>query len=370
MLVKRFSLWWNTIDRTSFGLILFMIAFGAIMVATTSPAIADRIGVESLYFIRRQIIFLSIAIVVLLVTSMMSVSFIEKITPFAFTFGIIALVVVLFKGIEIKGATRWFSILGISVQPSEFIKPFFSLFIAWLLSKKSKDTYFPAFIFCSLSYLTIMTLLVLQPDIGMAVTITAIWSGQLFIAGLSLIWIIFAAILAIMGGVSAYLFLPHVTTRIDKFLNPTENYQIERSLDAFASGGIYGKGPGEGVVKQFLPDSHTDFIFAVIGEELGLIACLLIIIIFCIFVLRSFANIKKRDNFFVIFAASGLIIQFAIQAFINIGVTLNLLPTKGMTLPFISYGGSSMVAMAIATGILIAITRHQYGITKQAKWKT
>lgn len=360
---SKLARWWWEIDKFSLLIIFVMLLFGAIMVATTSPAVANRIGVEPLYFIRKQLVFLSLAIIILIVFSLQSVKFIEKYSKILFLFMIIALVLVLLKGFETKGAMRWFSVFGFSLQPSEFMKPVFAIFTAMLLSRRDKYPSFPSFSYSFCSYILTVGLIILQPDLGMVIVITAIWCGQLFIAGLKFSWICIISILSMVGVFGAYHLLPHVHKRIDSFLNPlaSENYQVERSLDAFASGGLYGKGPGEGIVKQHLPDSHTDFIFAVIGEELGAFICILIMIMYISFVIRSFIRIQMTQNLFTIFAVSGILIQFTIQSFINIGVTLNLMPTKGMTLPFISYGGSSLLAMSMAIGILLSLTRHKYG---------
>ena len=209
-------------------------------------------------------------------------------------------------------------------------------------------------------------LLIIQPDFGMLVLTTAVFAIQLFIAGLPIIWVILAIVGSIFGIISAYLLLPHVTSRINNFLWPdiNENYQVSKSILAFEHGGLYGRGPGEGAIKQYLPDSHTDFIFAVADEEFGAIICIMIITIFAFIVLRTLIRISYEEDKFVQLASIGLITQFGLQATINMGVTLNLLPTKGMTLPFISYGGSSTLAMALAIGMLIGLTKRKTSLVK------
>ena len=226
------------------------------------------------------------------------------------------------------------------------------------------DKKFPSFWISTALYLTLVLLIALQPDLGMSITISAIWGGQMFLAGLSMLWIILLAIAGVGGLLASYTFLPHVTVRINSFLDPgkNENYQIKKSLEAFTSGGLTGTGPGEGVVKLHLPDSHTDFIFAVIGEELGLFAGLLVIALFAFMVFRTLWRVSKTGDGFSVLAVSGLIIQLGFQAVVNIGVTLHLLPTKGMTLPFISYGGSSMLSISIVTGMIIALTKKRFGV--------
>ena len=205
----------------------------------------------------------------------------------------------------------------------------------------------------------VVGLLLLQPDLGMAVVVCAVWLAQFFIAGLPIVFVLALGGLGLAGIFGAYLVFPHVASRIDKFIDPAnkENYQIERAMEAFATGGVWGRGPGEGAVKSVLPDAHTDFIFAVAGEEFGLFACLFIVGIFAFIVLRCFSRLMTESNLFVLLAAAGLTTQFGLQAVINIGVNLHLLPTKGMTLPFISYGGSSLLALAFAMGMLLALTR-------------
>jgi cell division protein FtsW len=358
--------WWWTVDRLTITALVLLIAFSALMVATASPAVADRIGVESFYFVRRQLVYILIACTFIIGISLLPPVAVRRFAMFGLFIGIIFLVIVLFKATEIKGSKRWISLLGFSLQPSEFVKPFFEVVIGWVLSRKYTNNEFPSFKIAFLLYGIVVSLIILQPDFGMVVTISLVWAGQLFLAGLSMVWIITVIILAIFGIIGAYLFLPHVTKRINSFLDPTnsENYQIKKSIEAFMNGGLYGQGPGEGTVKQFLPDSHTDFIFAVVGEELGVISCCLIILLFAFIVIRGFIRLSNEPDLFVTFAASGLLMQFGIQAMINMGVTLRLLPTKGMTLPFISYGGSSMIAISIAMGMLLALTRKRYGIVK------
>ena len=214
-------------------------------------------------------------------------------------------------------------------------------------------------------------LLILQPDFGMTVTVSVVWATQLFLAGLPLLWIAVAAFMGVLGLISAYMFLPHVAKRINNFLDPSQgdNYQVERSIEAFQNGGIIGVGPGEGTVKQVLPDSHTDFIFAVVGEEFGALIALMVIGLFAIVVLRGFLRVRHEPDLFIVYATVGLLMQFGVQAVINMGVSLHLFPTKGMTLPFVSYGGSSMLAIALAMGMVLALTRRRYGIVK-AQWVT
>jgi cell division protein FtsW len=275
------------------------------------------------------------------------------------------LVLVKFYGFEVKGATRWINIGGFSYQPSEFMKPFFAVVTGWILSLHYYEE-FPSFKVCFMLFISVAALLIIQPDFGMLVMVSAVFGIQLFVAGLPIIWLFIAIFASVFGSIGAYLLLPHVASRINRFLDPvnSENYQVTRSLEAFESGGLYGKGPGEGSVKQFLPDSHTDFIFAVAGEEFGAIICLMIIITFAYIVIRILINLLHEDDKFIQIAAIGIISQFGLQAVINMGVSLNLLPTKGMTLPFISYGGSSTLAISIGMGMLLGLTKRKASLVK------
>lgn len=359
-----FRTWWNTIDRVSISLILLIIASSLVMVTTASPAVASRIGLEPFYFMKRQIVFLILGTICVISLSFTTPLIARRIAVIGFIICLFLLLVVLIAGVDIKGAKRWISIGGFSLQPSEFAKPFFSIVTAWFLSIKYSEPRFPAFKVSLFSYFVLIGLLILQPDFGMTITVTVIWLGQLFIAGLSMLWIFVSFVFGIIGVVTAYIMLPHVQKRIDSFLNPEsfDNYQIQKSLEAFRNGGFYGTGPGEGNVKYHLPDSHTDFIFAVIGEEMGVIACIIVLILYAVIVIRGLYIIIHEYDQFNILAVSGILIQIAVQSIFNTGVTLHLFPTKGMTLPLISYGGSSVLATSIALGLMLSFTRKRYNV--------
>lgn len=356
--------WWITIDHYILASFLIAIIFSAIMITTASPAVAERIGLEPFYFIKRQLVFLILGIAIMFSVSLLSPQNIKKLSVVGFVFFLSLLVAVLFIGNEIKGAKRWISIGSFALQPSEFIKPFFAIFTSILLMQYQINSKFPSFRISFVVYITVVLLIALQPDLGMSITISAIWGGQMFLAGLSMLWIVFLAFAGLGGLLVAYTFLPHVTNRINSFLDPTtnENYQIKKSIEAFVNGGLTGTGPGEGVIKLHLPDSHTDFIFAVVGEELGVIVSLLVIFLFGFMVIRSLWRVSKVGDAFSVLAVSGLVLQLGFQAVVNIGVTLHLLPTKGMTLPFISYGGSSMLSISLVTGMILALTRRRFGV--------
>jgi cell division protein FtsW len=344
---------------------VILLAFSLMLVTTASPAVANRIGLTDNYFSSRHVVFLALAVIIILTFSLLDKKWIRRLAIFGFLGSLLMLVLVKFYGFEVKGATRWINIGGFSYQPSEFMKPFFAVVTGWILSLHYYEE-FPSFKVCFILFVSVAALLIIQPDFGMLVMVSAVFGIQLFVAGLPIIWLFIAIFASVFGSIGAYLLLPHVASRINRFLDPvnSENYQVTRSLEAFESGGLYGKGPGEGSVKQFLPDSHTDFIFAVAGEEFGAIICLMIIITFAYIVIRILINLLHEDDKFIQIAAIGIISQFGLQAVINMGVSLNLLPTKGMTLPFISYGGSSTLAISIGMGMLFGLTKRKASLVK------
>jgi cell division protein FtsW len=355
--------WWRTVDPYLLLAFSALIIIGGLMVTTASPYVAERIGLETFHFTIRQFGYLFLSVFIIFIVSLLEPKMVRRVCTLGFGAAILMMILVLFVGPEIKGSTRWLSIGPIALQPSEFIKPCFFVVVAWMFSEKLKNPEFPGYVIGIFLYLMVAALLVLQPDIGTTITMTAVWVGMFFLAGLPIIFIGFIAVGAIFAAISAYLIFPHVASRVDKFLNPDneENYQVRRSLEAFANGGFLGKGPGEGTVKKYIPDSHTDFIFSVIGEEMGLVVLLIVIGLFAYIILRGFKALEKTNDSFTILACAGILMNFGLQAIINMGVALKLFPTKGMTLPFISYGGSSTIAMAFGIGVLLALTRKRYG---------
>lgn len=356
--------WWWTVDRWTLGAVFLLAAIGMLLTTTASPPVADRINVDSLHFVRKQAILLVPAALVIVVLSFFSPRAIRRLAFAAFCGSMLMMAMTLVFGAEIKGATRWISFAGFTLQPSEFVKPAFAVLAGWVLAARRMGEDVPGYTLSALLYASIIGLLALQPDIGQAVVVTAVWVTQLFIAGLPMALVIFLAIAGVAGIVGAYFVFPHVASRIDRFLDPKsgDSFQIDRSLDAFQAGGVLGRGPGEGTVKHTLPDGHADFIFAVAGEEFGLLVCLFIIGIFAFITLRVFARLIQDNDLFIVLASAGLVVQFALQALINMGSTLSLIPTKGMTLPFISYGGSSLLALALCIGMLLALTRRRPGV--------
>ncbi len=357
------SRWWWTIDRWSIAAIAALIGFGALLTMAASPAVADRLGLDSFHFVRRQLGLLPFALAVMFGVSLLSPRGVRRLALAGFGVALAVLAATLFVGTEIKGAQRWIEFAGLSLQPSEFIKPTFAVVAAWLFAERLENSGFAVNTAAIGLFVLVEALLLLQPDFGMAVVISAVWFVQFFLAGLPLMWVGLFIVLGFVGTIFAYLLLPHVASRIDRFLDPAsgDSYQVMRSLEAFMTGGVTGRGPGVGTVKAVLPDAHTDFIFAVAGEELGLLACLMIVALFAFVVLRGFARVLQEKNMFIMLAATGLLVQFGLQALINMGSTLRLMPTKGTTLPFISYGGSSLIAIALGIGMVLALTRRRAG---------
>lgn len=353
--------WWLDIDKVNFLIIIIIMIFGLMITATSSPAIAKKIDVDKFFFLKKQLIFAVIAVFLMIFFSFLENEAIKILGIVGILVAILMLIFVLFFGVEIKGAKRWFSLMGFALQPSEFAKTFFVITNAFILQKFSSEKFAKKYGFSSALFCLIAILLILQPDFGMTITLTALWASQLFIFGLPNFLILIFAIMAFIGALGAYLLLPHVEDRINRFLNADEkNYQVERSLDAFVNGGFLGTGQGNGVVKKFIPDAHTDFVFAVIGEEYGALSCVMLLLLFGYLITRIVKRALDEKDLFVYLSLFGLMMQFTMQVIINIGVSLRLFPTKGMTLPFISYGGSSMMAMAICFGLIMAFTKRKY----------
>ncbi len=359
--------WWWTIDRWILALIIILVFLGVLLVMAASPAVAIQHHWNSFHFIKKHIIFLLPTLPILIGISFFSLQNIKLVGLIILGISLLGLISTLFIGVEIKGASRWLDIGGISVQPSEFIKPSFAVVCAWLISKQHDSAFFPGNLMAIGFYLLIVILLLIQPDLGMTGLITVMCFSQFFLAGMPLIWIFSGMGCGIGGLLGAYFLFPHVSRRVDHFLHSEggdkfgDRYQINQSLEAFINGGFAGQGPGEGTVKKYLPDAHADFIFAVAGEEFGMILCLLLVGIFAFILLRSFRRLFDENNMFIVLAVTGLVVQFGLQAVINMASTLNLMPTKGMTLPFISYGGSSLIAQAVGMGIVLGLTRRRIG---------
>lgn len=351
--------WWWTVDHCLLGALFILFGVGIVLSFSATPAIAEKLKLETYYLIKHQAVFLSLSVVVMLVVSMQTPRTIRLLALLALAASFVLLVLVLIHGTAIKGSSRWIRIFGISVQPSEIAKPAFAVAAAWLFSLGKIREKVNGAVIASLIYFILVILLISQPDFGMTMTVSAIFGIELFLSGISMVWVYLLLFCGSVGVISAYYMIPHVQSRVDRFINPEsgDTFQVRTAMEAFKNGGLFGQGPGEGRVKTILPDAHTDFIMAVAAEEYGLLICLAIVVLFAVIVLRGFFLIFKDKNMFTLLAVSGLLVQFGMQALVNISSTLNLIPTKGMTLPFISYGGSSLLSLGFGMGMVLALTR-------------
>jgi cell division protein FtsW len=356
-----FGDWWRTLDRPMLAALIGLMVGGIILSLAASPPVAARLNLDAFYFVNRHILYLIPTIVILLVTSFLSARQIRRVAGVVLIVSLVLVALTPFLGAEIKGARRWLVILGVNIQPSEFLKPAFVVLIAWLFAESTRRPEMPANSCALALLLVVLTLLVLQPDFGQTMLIALVWGALFFMAGMRLIWVGGLAGTAIVGLVGAYFTVPHVARRIQRFLDPAsgDTFNIDIAMESFARGGWFGRGPGEGTVKRILPESHTDFVFAVAAEEFGVVVCLLLLALFAFIVIRSLLHAMQNGEPFIRFAIAGLAILFGLQAAINMAVNLHLLPAKGMTLPFISYGGSSMLSLAYAMGMLLALTRER-----------
>lgn len=358
-----FSEWWWTIDKTLLSGFIALMVGGVVLSLAGSPAVAERLGFDSYHFVNRHLLFFLPAIAVLVATSFLTPRQARRAALLLLIGALILMLAVLVVGIEINGSRRWISIMGLSLQPSEFMKPAFIVIVAWLFAENTRRTDIPGNLFALILLAIVVALLIAEPDFGQTMLVAIAWGALFFMAGVSWLWIALLGVVAIGGMVAAYVFLPHVTGRIDRFLSPEsgDTFQVDRAVESILGGGWLGRGPGEGTVKRILPDAHTDFIFAVAAEEFGIILCIGLVILFMLVVLRGLSGAIRQDDAFTRLAAAGLMVLFGIQSVINMGVNLSLMPAKGMTLPFISYGGSSMIAVAFGMGLVLAFTRRRAG---------
>ena len=353
--------WWWTIDRWLMTCVFLLIAYGILLCLAASPPVAQRIGLEDFHFFKRQVIYMVPAIGVLLASSFLTPHQARRVALAVLAVSIGLLILTLGVGAEVKGARRWLNLGPISIQPSELVKPAFVVIAAWLFSEGLNRPDMPGTFLSLLLYIVLVGLLVLQPDYGQTVLITAVWGVMLFLTGISWRWIGGLMACGIAGMVVAYSTVPHVAERINRFIDREsgDTFQVDTALQSFAGGGVLGAGPGEGVTKRILPDAHSDFIFAVAGEELGLLACLLLIGLFAFAVIRPMRRAISQTDPFIKLATTGLAALIGLQAMINMAVNVALLPAKGMTLPFISYGGSSLLSVAFAMGLVLSLTRRR-----------
>lgn len=356
-----FGRWWWTVDRGMLAALLTLIVFGIVLIAAASPPVAERIGLGQYHFIKRHLVLLVPSLAILLGTSLLSPRNVWRMASIVLVGGICALIFVLIAGTEIKGAQRWIHLPGFSLQPSEFVKPAFAVTAAWLIARQKDIPNFHGGRIAAGLFAFIVMLLLLQPDLGMTFVTGCIYGALIFLAGFPL-WIVAAmAVIGAVGLVGSYFIFDHVHSRINRFLDPSsgDSYQVQKALEAFQNGGLFGTGPGQGTVKLNLPDAHADFIFAVAGEELGLVFVAILVMLFGFVLLRGFNRIMDENDMFVVLAVGGLLTMFGMQALVHMGSSVHLLPAKGMTLPFISYGGSSLLSICWAMGMVLALTRKQ-----------
>jgi cell division protein FtsW len=356
-----FAAWWWTVDRPTLAALIALMLAGIILSLAASPPVAARIGLEPFYFVHRHVMYLAPALVVMLTTSFLSPRHIRRIALVVFAVAFVMVLLTPFVGAEVKGARRWIVLMGVNIQPSEFMKPAFVILIAWLFAESAKKPEMPANTFALLLLGATVTALVRQPDFGQTMLIALVWGALFFMAGMRVIWVIGLGGAALAGLTGAYFMVPYVMRRIQRFMDPAsgDTFQIDTALDAFRHGGWFGRGPGEGTVKRYLPDAHADFVFAVAAEEFGIVLCLIIVSLFAFIVIRALSRAMRSEDAFARFGAAGLAILFGAQAAINMAVNLSLIPAKGMTLPFISYGGSSIISIAYGMGMLLALTRER-----------
>ncbi|MEZ5786685.1 MAG: putative lipid II flippase FtsW [Xanthobacteraceae bacterium] len=356
-----FADWWWTVDRLLLAALIALMLAGIILSLAASPPVANRLGLDAFYFVNRHVFYLLPAIFVMLAVSFLSPRWIRRIALVVFFVSLALTAATLFFGAEVKGARRWLIIAGVNIQPSEFVKPAFVILISWLFAESARKPDVPANTFALVLLVSVVALLVMQPDFGQTLLIALVFGALFFMAGMRFVWVLVLGVIAAGGGAIAYKTVPHVARRIKRFLDPAsgDTFQVDTALDSFMKGGWFGRGPGEGTVKRILPDSHADFVFAVAAEEFGIVLCLMLVALFAFIVLRALIRAARNDDPFSRFATAGLAILFGAQSTINMAVNLALIPAKGMTLPFISYGGSSMISLAYGIGMLLALSREQ-----------
>lgn len=352
--------WWRTVDKLTMTFIMLLFGIGLLLGLAASPPLAARNGLEPFHYVQRQAFFGVLALIVMFVTSMMSPNLIRRLGVLGFLAAFVALALLPVLGTDFgKGAVRWYSLGFASVQPSEFLKPGFIILSAWMVAASQEINGPPGKMLSFGVAITIVGFLAMQPDFGQAALVLFSWGVIYFVAGAPFLLLVGMAGLTVLGGTFAYHNSEHFARRIDGFLSPDldPRTQLGYAANAIREGGFFGVGVGEGQVKQSLPDAHTDFIIAVAAEEYGLALVLVIIALYALIVVRSLFRLMRERDPFTRLAGAGLACVFGVQAMINMGVAVRLLPAKGMTLPFVSYGGSSIIAGGILVGMLLALTR-------------
>ena len=354
--------WWWSVDRVTLIALAVLIAVGYVLALAAMPGMTMRLSNPDTQAMLRQILFLALGGATMLGMSMLSL---RQVKLAALGLGILFFLLTVFTlvhGVEVDGAHRWISMPGFTIQPSEFLRPGFIIISAWLIAEARRTPGFPGKRAALGVFLLVAFVLKTQPDIGMTFLFTMVVFVQFYLDGMDMKWVWVAAAAVVLAFIGAFLSISHVHTRVMLFLHPTKQsaYQALTALSAFGNGGMFGLGPGEGQVKQYLPDARADFVFAVAGEEFGLFFCGFIILVFASIVVRALLRLLTERDLFVLLAAGGLVAGFGLEAFVNMASSLSLIPTKGMTLPFISYGGSSVLAISIQMGFLLALTRKRH----------
>ena len=352
--------WWWTVDKLLLGSLLLLLAGGIVLSFSASPPVAQKLGIDTFHFVKRHMVFMVPAIGILIGLSVLDLRQARRLALMVLAGSIVALILVPFIGFSAKGATRWLSIGSFSLQPSEFLKPAFIIITAWLFAESAKRPDMPCNLMSTALLALCAGLLVMQPDLGQTFLLASVWGAMFFMAGMPLLWVALLGGGGLLAAGIAYMSFSHFAGRIDRFLTGAgDTFQVDRGLAAINNGGWFGTGPGEGRIKNGLPDSHTDFIFSVAAEEFGIALAMVLVLLFAFIVMRGLSHAFREQDRFVQLAVSGLMLQFGLQAFINLAVNLRLMPAKGMTLPFISYGGSSLLAVAFGMGLALALTRKR-----------
>jgi len=356
--------WWRSVDQATLSILVCLLGAGIILSMASSPAAAARLDYDnSFFFLYKHMIFVGMGMIGMFIVSLFDAVNARRIAVLTLIGSFLIMLALPFIGYEVKGAVRWVRISGLGLQPSEFAKPAFIVFAAWMFSIRHRDPTVPSVAIVFAAYIALIGLLISQPDFGQSFLLTLGFAAVFFFAGLSLGWLLVMLGISVVGVGVAYMALPHVRARVSAFLSPNtaDSYQTDKALEAISSGGFFGQGPGEGRVKYSLPDGNTDFIFAVTVEEFGFLISTILILLLAAFVVQTFRNALRLNDYFCQLAAAGLATLVGMQTIINLYVNLNMAPSKGMTLPFISNGGSSMLALCFTAGLILAFTRRRPG---------
>jgi cell division protein FtsW len=361
--------WWFTIDGVLLSAIVSLIVTGLVLSLAASPSVAMRAGLPPYHFVINHALYSALALAVVMTVSLFEPRTIRRLALLMFAAALAAMAYIHLYGIELNGARRWLSISGHSLQPSEFAKPAFIVLSGWLLAEANDRPEMPGLLISLLVTALFAGLLVSQPDVGQTLLVLLVWSALFFASGQPIRRALMIVAAGAAGLAAAYSSFQHVRFRIDRFFNPVPGdlSQIDRAMRSFAEGGFWGRGPGEGTIKTALPDAHTDFIFAVVAEEYGIIACLALLALFAFITGRLLLRAANETDAATRLGLTGLALLFGLQALINMGVNVGLLPAKGMTLPFISSGGSSMLAVAVTLGMALALARRRPGFDRLKK---